>query len=165
MRLGVLSTIPEGKESSSAADSTEDFTVTEVKDFNLECSTEIYTSVKTYLYCLNSDTRVGMPTVDEVNHLDRAFDLIEVYADTAKNLVEAFLNQYLHPVDNENKPARIKKIFKKPVSNRKLRRQKYASFQKLYKKNRKAAYDTLHSKNSLSDELNSSTVFSFWKHL
>lgn len=51
------------------------------------------------------------------------------------------------------------------LSNRKLKKQRYASFQKLYKKNRKAAYDSLQNNNSISDSLKSSTVFSFWQHL
>lgn len=103
-------------------------TATEVDDFNLECSTGIYTSVETYLYSLNTDTRLGIPTMDEVNLLDRAFELAEVDSDAAKNLVVAFLNQYLHPVDKENKPVRAKKVLKKPISNRKLRRQNTLPF-------------------------------------
>lgn len=50
-------------------------------------------SVETYLHSLNSNLRLGMPTLDEVSLLDRAFGLVEEDAAEAKNLVVAFLNK------------------------------------------------------------------------
>lgn len=46
-----------------------------------------------------------------------------------------------------------------------MKKQRYASFQKLYKKNRKDAYDSLQNNKSISDALDNNTVFSFWQHL
>lgn len=138
---------------------------------NMDQTTEVYTSVETYLHYLNTDMRLGTPTMNEVNLLDRAFGLFEEDAVAAKNLVVAFLNQFLHPVDEVSKPSpqfqhsRPGHKNNNNLSNRKLKKQKYASFQNLYKKSRKADYDSLQNNNSISDTLSNSTVFSFWSHL
>lgn len=42
-------------------------------DYNMVQTTEIYTSVETYVHYLNTDVRLGTPTLDEVSLLDRDF--------------------------------------------------------------------------------------------
>lgn len=58
--------------------------------FNMNVSTEVYTSMETYIHSLNTDLRLGSPNISEVSLLNRAL-LAERDADAAKQLVVSFL--------------------------------------------------------------------------
>lgn len=131
---------------------------------NYEEDTVVYESVETYLHKLNMNTRYGYLSEEEKLLLKKALYFLGTDNNKAKDLINAFLSSICKP-----KPSRIRRQVNRKtsvkISNSKLKRQRYARFQQLFKKNRKSAYDSLYNSNSVSDELEPDEVFNFWKHL
>lgn len=92
--------------------------------------------------------------------------------DYAKDLSSTlFLSTLVSIKSNVAKPqaARIsvKKQSRRPIfiSRRRQKKEKYAEIQKLYKKNRQAAYREIFKNTAISEDLSSDQVFAFWTNL
>lgn len=67
-------------------------------------------STETYINRQNSNARFGPIDLEEINLLDRAFDLIEKDAKISKQLVVVYLNKSLPPVDEQKKNFKLEKV-------------------------------------------------------
>lgn len=120
-------------------------------DYRMDESTVIYDSIEKYVNYLNSDQRLRSGVGhEERSLLDNALYSFEVYPVKSKFLVNSLLLSFIKP-KSLKKRSGFKKIVVKKLSKRKLRRKKYVDFQRLYKKKRKSAFDSLFSSNSISD--------------
>lgn len=129
-----------------------------------EADTVVYVSPETYLYRLNNDQRYGKPDEDEMALLDRAFNYIDKDRELCKDLINGHLTTIIKPKSRVTSGKRTNEA-PKNMSNRKRKREDYIKIQRLYRKNRKSAFDSLYNSNSISEELSSDVGFSFWSHL
>lgn len=83
----------------------------------------------------------------------------------SEQLDVVYLNKSFPPVDEQKKNFKPSKSNNKVLSKRKMKRQRYARFQKLHSKTRKVAFETLYNNNSIDEELDPIAVFSFWNQL
>lgn len=63
-------------------------------NFNMDASTEVYTSIETYIHSLNTDTRLGVPTSDEINLVARTLVIHDSDGEMAKSLAVSFLDAF-----------------------------------------------------------------------
>lgn len=81
-------------------------------------------------------------------------------------MILAYLDGIIKPKQkSKNCRTNNKPKIDRKLSNRKLKKKKYADFQRLYKKKRKSAFDSLFTNNSIDDSLNQDQVFDYWSHL
>lgn len=106
----------------------------------------------------------GALTSEEQDYLDKAFYNLDIV-----KLCQDLINSYLQNIIKEDvSGGRVRRRSvesRRKVSNRKQRRIQYTKFQRLYKKNRKKAYDSIYNNNSISENLDSTVVFGYWEDL
>lgn len=125
----------------------------EVDQYNMDDSTILYECTEKYVEALNSDQRLRPEiTVEERSCLDKALYDFENNSQNSKDLVNTYLSNIIKPNLRKSRknyrPGDVEKL-----SNRKLKKKKYADFMRLYKKKRKSAFESIYSNNSISKEL------------
>lgn len=119
-----------------------------------------------YLRRLYAREDLGPPPGNAEQLVDEALLLSQTDPTTSREILNDVVLSLLIP---ENfRPVMKRGVRKKtPVfdSMRKRRRYEYATLQRLYRKDRRAAFTRIFTDTSVGEQVNCNDVFSFWRHL